>query len=362
MIHREREQAGGLKAAASAAMGCAIAVCGWSLGASIYQSAILLPVPAAQAIAQAQPTDERPAFSERFEPAAALPAATSRQTIVHAALLNPTFSLGTPERFRAPVPILASTAPAPEQVVSEPLVPAMRQAALAVPLPPQRPAAAIVTASRDTASKDAAPELKVTAPAELKLKSPGAIGHDALVQKARMALMASAANSKLNVFEKLFKSVTPGPMLAYAGSDGGVTISGEDKALEPSSTDRTTAVYDITAKTVYMPDGSRLEAHSGLGQHMDKPDYANLRMRGVTPPHIYDLKAREALFHGVPALRLTPIGGEAAIHNRNGLLAHTYMLGPNGQSNGCVSFKDYYAFLRAFRNGEVKRLIVVARL
>jgi hypothetical protein len=44
------------------------------------------------------------------------------------------------------------------------------------------------------------------------------------------------------------------------------------------------------------------------------------------------------------------------------LLAHTYMLGPNGQSNGCVSFKDYYAFLRAYRNGEVKRLIVVARL
>jgi hypothetical protein len=357
MSHREREQARGLKAAASAAMGCAIAVCGWSLGASIYQSAIILPVPAVQAAAQPQPAKEPVAFAARFEPAAVLPAATSRQTIVHAALLDPTFALGTPERFRAPVPILASTAPAPEQILSEPLVPAMRQAALAVPLPPQRPAAAIVTASRE-----AAPELKVAAPAELKLKTPGAIGHDALVQKARSALMASAANSKLNVFEKLFKSVTPGPMLAYAGSDGGVTISGEDKAPEPSSTDRTTAVYDITAKTVYMPDGSRLEAHSGLGQHMDKPDYANLRMRGVTPPHIYDLKPREALFHGVPALRLTPIGGDGAIHNRNGLLAHTYMLGPNGQSNGCVSFKDYYAFLRAYRNGEVKRLIVVARL
>jgi hypothetical protein len=37
------------------------------------------------------------------------------------------------------------------------------------------------------------------------------------------------------------------------------------------------------------------------------------------------------------------------------------MLGPNGDSNGCVSFKDYDAFLRAFQNGEVKRLAVVAQ-
>jgi hypothetical protein len=38
------------------------------------------------------------------------------------------------------------------------------------------------------------------------------------------------------------------------------------------------------------------------------------------------------------------------------------MLGPNGDSNGCVSFKDYDAFLRAFREGQVKRLAVVAKL
>jgi hypothetical protein len=38
------------------------------------------------------------------------------------------------------------------------------------------------------------------------------------------------------------------------------------------------------------------------------------------------------------------------------------MLGPNGDSNGCVSFKDYDAFLQAYVRGEVKRLTVVARL
>jgi hypothetical protein len=51
--------------------------------------------------------------------------------------------------------------------------------------------------------------------------------------------------------------------------------------------------------------------------------------------------------------------GEGDLHGRNGLLAHSYMLGPNGDSNGCVFFKDYGAFLMAFQNGEVKRLVVV---
>ncbi|HSP49362.1 MAG TPA: hypothetical protein VLN61_04100, partial [Pseudolabrys sp.] len=40
----------------------------------------------------------------------------------------------------------------------------------------------------------------------------------------------------------------------------------------------------------------------------------------------------------------------------------TYMLGANGQSNGCVSFRDYRKFLSAFMNGEVDRLVVVANL
>jgi hypothetical protein len=71
---------------------------------------------------------------------------------------------------------------------------------------------------------------------------------------------------------------------------------------------------------------------------------------------------RESLFHGVQALRLNPVGGEGKIHGRTGLLAHTYMLGPNGDSNGCVSFKDYNRFLQAYRNGTVKRLVVVAKL
>jgi hypothetical protein len=123
--------------------------------------------------------------------------------------------------------------------------------------------------------------------------------------------------------------------------------------------DQQTAVYDILARTVYMPDGTRLEAHSGLGDRLDDPRYVNERARGATPPHLYELTLREGSFHGVQALRLTPIG-EGDVYGRAGLLAHPYMLGPNGDSNGCVSVKDYDAFLRAYENGQISRLMVVA--
>jgi hypothetical protein len=126
--------------------------------------------------------------------------------------------------------------------------------------------------------------------------------------------------------------------------------------------DLKTAVYVIADKTVYLPDGSSLEAHSGLGDYMDDPRFVKLRMRGATPPHVYDMKMRESLFHGVEAIRLTPVGGEDAIFGRTGLLAHSYMLGPNGQSNGCVSFKDYSAFLSAFKAGKITRLAVIPKL
>jgi len=47
---------------------------------------------------------------------------------------------------------------------------------------------------------------------------------------------------------------------------------------------------------------------------------------------------------------------------RTGLLAHTYMLGPKGDSNGCVSFRDYSAFLHAYLGQKIKRLAVVTHL
>ncbi len=119
-----------------------------------------------------------------------------------------------------------------------------------------------------------------------------------------------------------------------------------------------TAVYDISARSVYLPNGETLEAHSGLGDLRDDPHSIRVRRRGVTPPNTYDLSLREHLFHGVRAIRLTPVDDDK-MFGRDGMLAHTYMLGPDGDSNGCVSFKDYSAFLQAYLKGDIDRLVVV---
>jgi hypothetical protein len=131
---------------------------------------------------------------------------------------------------------------------------------------------------------------------------------------------------------------------------------------EPSfPDDGHTAIYDITAQTVYMPNGRRLEAHSGYGELMDDVRHIDVKMQGPTPPNVYNLALREGLFHGVRAIRLKPMD-ETRMYGRDGILAHSYLLGPNGQSNGCVSFPDYPEFLKAFLKGEVTRIAVVERL
>lgn len=288
-------------------------------------------------------------FVERFAPvvteskvvaAPAAPAKTERKV----AWFDPTYSLGAPPaRFARPAePVQQQVAavPSPKEVVSP--APTVKQLVASIPVPAQRPS-----------------ELR-TAPV------PAVSGHESLVARARATVLANGAARNPTMFEKLFGVGSPekatGTQLAFAGSDGGITSDGKDAVAAAPAFDRLTAVYDISAKKVYMPDGSRLEAHSGLGSRLDDPSGVREKMRGATPPHVYDLKPREALFHGVAALRLTPVGGEGAIFGRTGLLAHTYMLGPNGDSNGCVSFKDYNAFLKAYRNGEVRRLIVVGSL
>jgi len=148
----------------------------------------------------------------------------------------------------------------------------------------------------------------------------------------------------------------PRPRLAALGpvQDLGIKIEQDARSSR-------TAIYDITAQTVYLPSGERLEAHSGLGAFMDDPNYVHKKNRGATPPNTYELTLRESLFHGVQAIRLTPVD-EGKMFDRDGILAHSYMLGPSGQSNGCVSFRDYPKFLRAYLRGEIDRIVVVSRL
>jgi hypothetical protein len=139
-----------------------------------------------------------------------------------------------------------------------------------------------------------------------------------------------------------------------------IAEASEDSSASPDA-DGHTAIYDIAAHRVYLPNGQRLEAHSGFGSYLDDPRYVSEKDRGPTPPNVYDLSLREEPFHGVRAIRLTPVGG-GNMFGRDGMLAHSYMLGPNGQSNGCVSFSDYPTFLDSVLSGEINRLVVVEHL
>jgi hypothetical protein len=149
--------------------------------------------------------------------------------------------------------------------------------------------------------------------------------------------------------------------LQLASLDPNDGLSGPSPNLGALGYDSTTAVYDITGRIVYMPDGTKFEAHSGLGNLLDDPSHVNARNAGATPPGIYEMKPREKLFHGVPALRMTPVDGSDTF-GRVGLLVHSYMLGPNGDSNGCISVKHYDKFLQAYRNGTIKRIAVIVSI
>jgi hypothetical protein len=205
----------------------------------------------------------------------------------------------------------------PEQAIVTASISDTRHAGEDVPLPSRKPAAR---------GEPAAPQVATAAPA--------AAGSNATTRDS-----TSAAAGQFNFFAKLFGFAdrTPDTLLA---------------------SNPQTAVYDIRHHVVYLPNGERLEAHSGLGKWLDDPSSMDRKSRGVTPPNVYSLSLRTPLFHGVQAIRLTPVGA-ASMFGRDGMLAHSYMLGPNGQSNGCVSFKEYPRFLQAFLDGEVTRLIVV---
>ena len=352
--------------------------CAWTvytnvIGASIYPSvnsaAHEAPIVKNQTTVAARSV--RPSFNEIF-------ASLEQRPLVMPAPESVADSLMFNERFAA-----AGAQGAPSRAAEARPVEATRLAEASPPAEPPKAAAQAPKPAETSKPKVSAPATRLALatsketeaksaeakPAEAKTASASGSSLRDMAQRAKAAVMSIASSDRQNMVEKLWgKQPASGGLLAYASADASVTGSIIDtRSQNPMMGgsppyDRQTAVYDIAAKTVYLPDGTRLEAHSGLGSKMDDVRYSHVRMQGVTPPHIYELKPRETLFHGVPALRLTPLGGEEKIHGRDGLLAHTYMLGPSGQSNGCVSFKDYYAFLDAYKNKGIRRLAVLAKV
>jgi hypothetical protein len=293
----------------------------------------------------------RPAASPQIVVVRSIPVPIPARAPAALVASNPYGEIVDPGFFSKPAspsrdfPLKASLEAAP------PAAPAAAPRAEAVPLPPRR----------DVDQIDENAPLPPPRPGEFATVAPD---HGSSPQTARATSPAAPPDNR-TVFEKLFGTAGQSNAAAVAytppeGRSGGRPFF-TPSASPPSGYDQWTAVYDISARTVYLPNGTRLEAHSGLGDLLDDPRRVSERDRGATPPHLYELEPREASFHGVQALRLKPIG-DGDLFGRAGLLAHSYMLGPNGDSNGCVSFKDYEAFLRAYQSGQVKRLAVVARL
>jgi len=358
--------------AGGAAVACLVLASGWTVYSNILSANVY---PTLGSAGYDEPVVKRPAVAARSaaqninETFAALPGplpAIAKPATV-AALSATQFN----ERFAAAEPQgVASAVPAEPAATPAQKIPAPKLAE--APKPVSAPKLAEAPKPKDAPPAQVALNVPPppSPPAEAKPAKSGTSLRD-MAQRAKAAVMSIASADKPSITEKLWgKQPSHGSLLAYASADASITGSlgnslgqNQNPALGGSAPyDRSTAVYDISAHMVYLPDGTRLEAHSGLGDKLDDPHSANIRMRGVTPPHIYELTPREALFHGVPALRLNPVGGEEAIFGRSGLLAHTFMLGPNGDSNGCVSFRDYNAFLNAYRNQGIKRLAVVARV
>jgi hypothetical protein len=366
----------GSVAVAGLVLGCAWTIYSNVLSAGIYPSMNAAAVDAHVA-KRSVAAAARPARSPVNSEFAALsdPAAQSSR----AETLSPSIMFN--ERFAAAE--AQSVAPAPVETVKIAEASPPNASAVQVTKPVELPKLAEAPRKIEAPKLAEAPKSKEAAPTQVALnvpapapkadakpaaKPPGASVLD-MAQRAKAAVLSLATNDKPSIVEKLWgKQPSHGSLLSYASADASVTGSLPDtKAQNPMlggspPYDKQTAVYDISARMVYLPDGTKLEAHSGLGSKLDDVRYSHVRMQGVTPPHIYELTPREALFHGVPALRLNPIGGEDKIFGRSGLLAHTYMLGPNGDSNGCVSFRDYYAFLRAYREQGIKRLAVLAKV
>jgi hypothetical protein len=158
------------------------------------------------------------------------------------------------------------------------------------------------------------------------------------------------------------KAEAPKQVLAYANTQtDNEEIGLPRKAAVAPKMQAGVAIYDITAKTVYMPDGTKFEAHSGLGQFRDNPKYKNVKTKGPTPPNTYRLSMRESPFHGVPALRMTP-QNPSKMYGRDGILTHSYLRRRPGDSAGCIAFKDYYAFLKYYKRGDIHTMVVVESL
>ena len=222
------------------------------------------------------------------------------------------------------------------------------------PLPTFRPDQPIKPGKRAVTAEDADEDVRIVKPADrpevAEKEKP-----DARPEVAEKPDLRTKSRQRLASLNTQDKTEKPSGSLGWSFrglfGNGGPASARAGKGV---------AVYDISAKKVYMPDGTVLSAYSGIGKMANNPKYAHVKMNGPTPPHTYNLRMREKRFHGVEAIRMLPVDGKNK-YGRDGFLTHTQLLrGRQGQSHGCVAFADYDKFLNAFKKGKVRQMVVVA--
>src|SRR5690606_33563838 len=113
----------------------------------------------------------------------------------------------------------------------------------------------------------------------------GALPREAPVPKARPVRRAAPAQRQISAPLAYAPAETPsddergGGLLGRLFQGGQPQLPGRGSGI---------AVYDIEAATVYLPNGERLEAHSGLAHMQDDPRYVDRKNRGPTPPNVYN--------------------------------------------------------------------------
>ncbi len=121
-----------------------------------------------------------------------------------------------------------------------------------------------------------------------------------------------------------------------------------------------TAIYDISAATVYLPSGEKLEAHSGIATCATIR--AMLTRRCVALRHRALISFRCVKAYSTGSKQCVCSQPMVAIRTTATACWRTHTCCAGQDSNGCVVFKDYARFLRAFKRGEVNRMIVVTSM
>jgi hypothetical protein len=305
-----------------AAVGLSLTVAAWITGRDL------------SALASASPgSADRPSFDDRFVSAPKASTSALLQPLKRLVLAKADLELSTTaDALASRWPrddLRPAIAEAPLQVPAVIVTP-QASSSPGIPLPRSRPAAADQPAQTSQALALAAAGPTTSVPATTD------------------TVPARPERSVLQKFSDMMKTRVA---LASLGL-------GKAPDLAALGYDNETAVYDITAHAVYLPNGTVYEAHSGMGAMRDDPEHVSVHNTGATPPAMYSLKPRETAFHGVAALRMTPAEG-SDIGGRSGLLIHSFMLGPNGDSNGCISIREFDRFRKAFDDGQFTRIAVV---